>query len=101
MTFITRDTSSYFYEEQRKERERLFSLLKDRVPTDLITERQDLIYDYQNQDEINRNNLNTFYREQRFFWEQNQTKRDSNLKKLVELSGLSEKEVRQAFGNEL
>ena len=101
MTFITRDTSSNYYEEARKERERLFSLLKDRVPSDLITERQDLIYDYQNQDQINEEKLRAFYREERFFWQQNQTKRDSNLKKLVELSGLSEKEVRQAFGNSL
>ncbi len=74
MTFITRETSSNYYEEARKERVRLFSLLKDRVPSDLITERQDLIYDYQNQDQINEEKLRAFYREERFFWQQNQTK---------------------------
>ena len=89
------------FQKIKQERERLFSILKDRVPTDLLTERQDLIYEYKNRDQINEERLNVFYREQRFFWTQNQTKLDCNLKKLVELSGLTEKEIRQAFGAEL
>ena len=89
------------FQKIKQERERLFSILKDRVPTDLLTERQDLIYEYKNRDQINEERLNTFYREERFFWKQNQLKRDSNLKKLEELSGFTEKEIRQAFGSEL
>tara|TARA_Y100001972_G_C7446284_1_gene228736 strand:+ start:74 stop:412 length:339 start_codon:yes stop_codon:yes gene_type:complete len=89
------------FQKIKQERERLFSILKDRVPTDLLTERQDLIYEYKNRDQINEERLNVFHREQRFFWTQNQTMRDCNLKKLVELSGLTEKEIRQAFGSEL
>ena len=89
------------FAQRKKDGERLFQLLKERVPTDLLTERQDLIYEYKNRDQINEERLNVFHREQRFFWTQNQTKLDCNLKKLVELSGLTEKEIRQAFGAEL
>jgi len=89
------------FAQRKKDGERLFQLLKERVPTDLLTERQDLIYEYKNRDQINEERLNVFYRERRFFWTQNQTKLDCNLKKLVELSGFTEKEIRQAFGSEL
>lgn len=89
------------FAQLKKDREKLFSSLRDKVPTDLIVERQDLIYEYRNRDQIDRDKLNAFHREQRFFWTQNQTKRDSNLKKLVELSGFTEEQIKFAFGSEL
>ena len=94
MTLPTRPN----FAQIKKERERLFSLLKDRVPTDLITERQDLIYDYQNQDQTWEDQHRKLERELRFQRKENQTKRELNLEKLVKLSGLTREEVCKATG---
>ena len=94
MTFeVTRPN----FAQRKKDREKLFSILKDKVPADLITERQDLIYDYKNKDQVNETARLAYEKERRLFWKENQTKRDENLKKLVELSGFTEDQIRFAF----
>ena len=89
------------FAQRKKDREKQFSILRDKVPTDLITERQDLIYDYKNKDQINETARLAYEKERRLFWKENQTKRDDNLKKLVELSGFTEDQIRQAFDSML
>ena len=89
------------FAQRKKDREKLFSILRDKVPTDLITERQDLIYQYRNKDQINLQKYEAYEKECRSFWKMNQTKRDNNLKKLVELSGFTEDQIRQAFDSML
>ena len=82
----------------KKDREKQFSILRDKVPVDLITERQDLIYDYQNQDQTWEDQHRKLERELRFQRKENQTKRELNLEKLVKLSGLTREEVCKATG---
>ncbi len=96
-TFPTRPN----FAQIKKDREKQFSILRDKVPADLITERQDLIYDYKNQDQINETARLAYEKERRLFWKGNQTKRDNNLKKLVELSGFTEDQIRFAFNCQL
>ena len=95
MTFPTKNFS---YQENEKEKKRLFSLLKESVPSDLLTERQDLIYDYRNQDQTWEDQHRKLERELRFQRKENQTKRELNLEKLVKLSGLTREEVCKATG---
>ena len=98
MTFnVTRPN----FAQRKKDGERLFLLLKKSVPTDLIIERQDLFYELKNKDQINLQKFHAYEKECRSYWKMNQTNRDNNLKKLVELSGLTEEEVKQAFEYQL